>query len=467
MQPMRSAARSRPSFAGHEQLLAELQGANDHDALPLAGDGRRDGVAKYDFIARLGSGGMGDVFLAVTHGPNHFRKLCVVKQLRTSVASTARSRQTFSKEGYLAARLNHPNIVQTYEVGEDDGVPYLAMEYLEGQTMRTLFSATRSTAVLPDFALWVRIVADALAGLHHVHEVRDFDGSPLGVIHRDVSPHNIFVTYEGRVCLIDFGAAKLALKRQSVECRTLTGKLGYMAPEYVTGGHIDRRADIFSMGVVLWEALAGKKMPNAGLTPAECCRARPRVSSIERRVDPKLDAIVAKAVDVDPERRYADAEEMREALEDWLQSSGRAPRQGDLGDLVTAYFEEEREKVEAAIRARVEAVPTVHLMGAPSDANVSDVDESASDGEDDDGWARKSGEQDVTAQAGRPRTPDSAFPIASVPSVQRNSTPPSRRASKATRRTLSLWPAMAVVAAAVAVSVTIATVAGYMDKIPW
>jgi serine/threonine protein kinase len=456
---------------GPGHLLGELERETPSRSSVTSQHVRPKGIGKYDFIARLGSGGMGDVFLAVTHGPNHFRKLCVVKQLRANLPSTARSRQVFSKEGYLAARLNHPNIVQTYEVGEDEGVPFMAMEYLEGQTMRTLFSATRQTAVLPDFSLWVRIVADALAGLQHAHELCDFDTSPLGVIHRDVSPHNIFVTYEGRVCLIDFGAAKLALKRGSVECRTLTGKLGYMAPEYVTGGGIDRRADTFSMGIVLWEALAGKKMPNAGLTPAECCRARPRVSTVERRVDPRLDAIVAKATDVDPERRYESAEEMREALEDWLQTSGRPPRQGDVGDLVTAYFEEERAKVAQAVRRRVEAVPRVHLMGAPSDASMSDLDESALDSDGaNDGYGRgpKNGAHDITAQAPVGRVVEAVTPAVRLPeaSTALPAASVSAAAPSATRRTLSFLPAMAVIMATVAASVALAAVTGYLGKLP-
>ncbi len=396
---------------------------------------RKRGVGKYEFIARIGSGGMGDVYLALTHGPNHFRKLCVVKQLREG-ASDARSKQVFSKEGYLSARLNHPNIVQTYEVGEEEGVPFMAMEYLEGQTMRSLVGASRQTEVLPDFAVWVRIVADALAGLHHVHELRDFDGSPLGVIHRDVSPHNIFVTYEGRVCLIDFGAAKLAFKSPRVSCATLTGKLGYMAPEYITGDRIDRRADVFSMGVVLWEALAGRKMPNAGLTPAECCLARPRVSSEQRRIDPRLDAIVAKALDVDPERRYSSAHDMRDALEDWLQSTARAPRQGDIGDLMTAYFEEDRLRVNAAIRQRVEAVPQVHLMGAPSDADLSLLLDSPPDSIDDEGHLRAGGLL-YDADEG-PRDDAEPFPLST------RAAPSSRPRANAPARTERQWSAWVI-----------------------
>src|SRR4051812_30631145 len=123
----------------------------------------RTSVGKYDLVARLGSGGMGDVYLAVVNRPDHFRKLCVVKRLRAGVTATTRSRDGFLKEGYLGARLNHPNIVQTLETGEENGVPFIAMEYLEGHTMRTVLAVSRACEILPDFTMWCRVVADALA----------------------------------------------------------------------------------------------------------------------------------------------------------------------------------------------------------------------------------------------------------------------------------------------------------------
>jgi len=456
--------RPPPGFPDvHDDVLAAATGAAGSSSVTTV-FARRAGIGRYDFVARLGSGGMGDVYLALFRGPQHFRKLCVVKKLKDELAGVPRVRLGFNKEGYLAARLNHQNIVQTYEVGEEDGIPFMAMEYLEGQTLRTLFAASRATAILPDFAIWVRIVADALAGLHHLHELRDFDGAQLGVIHRDVSPHNVFVTYDGRVTLIDFGAAKLALQRTSVECRTLTGKLGYMAPEYITGGGIDRRADVFSMGVVLWEALCGRKMPNSGLTPGECCRARPRVSSIERRIDPRLDAIVARALDVDPDRRFHTAREMRDALEEWLQQTGRAPRQGELGDLMAAYFDEDRRRVETAIRERVEAVPKIHLMGAPSDADLGLLVEDASpdSGGDAEHLRRYGAMDDYIDKADWYGGDEEPIPLVSSPCSQRDrptmppssrrrpTMPPERRASGASN--VRKWQALAFGTLAVAIA---------------
>jgi serine/threonine protein kinase len=326
-------------------------------------------LGRYALVAPLGSGGMGDVHLAVMRGPNHFRKVCVLKCLRSEAQGMQRARELFSKEAFLAARLNHPNIVQTYETGEADGLPFMAMEHLEGQTMRGLLGAVQQMGIRPEPAFWVRIVADALRGLHHAHELRDVDGTPLGVVHRDISPHNIFVTYEGRVCVIDFGAAKLTFQRGRAECRTLTGKLGYMAPEYVTGSEIDRRADIFSMGVVLWEALTHRKMPHAGLTPSECCQVRPSAGGTEHRVDPRLSAIVARALAIDPASRYPTAAAMRDALEEWLER-GHEVRTREVGAFVSACFAEERDRMDEALREHMEALPRDVWVGSPSDANL-------------------------------------------------------------------------------------------------
>jgi serine/threonine-protein kinase len=327
--------------------------------------GQSVGAARFggfDLIARIGVGGVGEVFLAVTNettkplalrrgqGPS-FGKVCVVKRLLARLSKSQSARRRFEQEACLAARVSHPNVVQTFDVGEVNGVPFMAMEFLHGITMRSLVASANAVGLLPEPTLWVRMVADALAGLHHAHELRDFDGSSLSFVHRDVSPHNIFVTFEGRVCLIDFGMAKLLDGEGPAECRTLAGKPRYMAPEYVARGRVDRRADIFSMGVVLWEALAGQVMPHTELSPRAAAQERPKVSTVAPSVDPALEAIVEKALAIEPMRRYQSARAMQEALEEYLEGAGAPVGADDLSAMMETYAGEERASIEGILQA--------------------------------------------------------------------------------------------------------------------
>ena len=184
---------------------------------------------KYQLFASLGRGGMADVFLAVARGQMGFNKLAVVKRLRQVLAEEPAFRTMFLDEARLAARLGHPNIVHTYEVGEQNGVYFIAMEYLEGQSLNKVLKEAlrRQEALEPEVG--ARIIADALGGLSYAHTLGDYDGRPLEIIHRDVSPHNIFVTYDGHTKLVDFGIAKAALSSTETEVGVLKGKVAYMS----------------------------------------------------------------------------------------------------------------------------------------------------------------------------------------------------------------------------------------------
>jgi serine/threonine protein kinase len=274
-------------------------------------------LGKYRMIAKLGRGGMADVFLAAAKGLASFNKLVVVKRHRPGADGDHVA--GFLDEAKLSARLNHPNVVQTYEVGEDNGAHFIVMEYLEGQPLNRI--ARKMIANGPDASGFsrgacVRIVADMLSGLHHAHELADYDGTPLGIVHRDVSPQNTFVTYEGVVKLVDFGIAKAVLNTTRTEAGMLKGKLAYMAPEQITGNPVDRRADVFAAGLVLWELVAGRRL-REGSNHVKLLRAIepvPRLSTVVPDVAPALDDIVAKAVALDPIERFATAQEMRAAL---------------------------------------------------------------------------------------------------------------------------------------------------------
>jgi serine/threonine-protein kinase len=216
-------------------------------------------AGRYRIVLPLGQGGTSDVYLAIADGPGGFRKLAVLKMLRKSLSADAELRAMFLDEARLAARLHHPNVVQTYEVLEEPGGPVIVMEYLDGQPLSELIVRGREQSAFP-FAMQLAVLIDALAGLHAAHELVDFDGTPLGVVHRDVSPHNLFVTVEGQTKVLDFGIAKLARSLVETEVGTTKGKLRYMAPEQIAGGKLDRRADVYAAGVMLWEALCGERM---------------------------------------------------------------------------------------------------------------------------------------------------------------------------------------------------------------
>jgi serine/threonine-protein kinase len=345
-------------------------------------------LGKYQLFATLGRGGMADVYLAIARGPAGFNKLVVVKTLRNvDVEQPAQALDMFFNEAQLSSRLNHPNVVHTYEVGEHQGTYFIVMEYLEGQSLdRVLKRAQRSGAAVP-VAWAARVVADGLQGLHHAHEMRDYDGTPLGIVHRDVSPHNVFVTYEGQVKLLDFGIAKAAMASGLTATGVLKGKVAYMAPEQANGAPLDRRADLFSMGIVLWEALAGRRLMT-GDTPAATLasvlrRNAPPVSSVRRDVPPELEAIVQRALSQAPDDRYPTAQAMGEDLEAYLHRVGGPARASEVGEFVTSLFAGVRAEVQQSIHAQMASAASATTTGrlsalsaglaAQSEASSSDV----------------------------------------------------------------------------------------------
>jgi serine/threonine protein kinase len=206
-----------------------------------------------------------------------------------------------------------------------------------------------------DPCIAARIASDALSGLHHAHELCDFDGTPLGIVHRDLSPPNIFVTYDGAVKLVDFGIAKTALASHAMtEIGSLRGKLGYMAPEHISGAQVDRRADVYAMGVVLWELLAHRRLI-AEKAPAAAVKSVlygtiPAPSRIRQGVDADLDRIVARALAKRAEARYSTALEMRVELEGYLGPSERAVQERDLALFMRQRFGDARETRERLVR---------------------------------------------------------------------------------------------------------------------
>jgi serine/threonine protein kinase/ABC-type branched-subunit amino acid transport system substrate-binding protein len=309
---------------------------------------------KFRFIADIGHGGMSEVFLALTQGGlGGFQKLVAVKLLRRDLAEDEDFRQMFLEEARLTARLSHPNVVQTNDVGEDAGRYYIAMEYLEGQTFERM-RRSRSAGKLFPLNMQIQMLVNVLSGLHYAHELADYDNTPLAIVHRDVTPSNVFITYDGQVKLVDFGIAKVLDSLNHTRVGVLKGKARYMAPEQISGGAIDRRADIFSVGVMLWEMLAGSQIW-LGTSETEILRrvARGDMPALPREGSPLLQQICAKAMAFEADERYLTAEALRADLDVYLAQHATPSREHGIGAAVTEMFREERAQIRQLIEVQL------------------------------------------------------------------------------------------------------------------
>ena len=297
---------------------------------------------------------MADVYLALAKGPFDAKKLVVLKKPRATSSEYA---AMFMDEARLAMRLNHPNVVQTYEVGIDDGGLFLAMEYLEGQPLHRFVQAMIANDAVLSHAHLARIASDTLAGLHYAHELTDYDGTKLHIVHRDVSPHNVFVTYDGQVKIVDFGIAKATMNEVHTRTGDVKGKIAYMAPEQALAGQVDRQADVFSVGIILWEMIARKRLLTGNGSPEileALLRADfPPLSCEVPHVHPVLEAIVMRALQRDRADRYPTALEMRDALESYIGMAGQTVRASDLGNAIGRLFADSRENRAARVREQM------------------------------------------------------------------------------------------------------------------
>jgi serine/threonine protein kinase len=296
---------------------------------------------RYTILGRMGSGGMADALLAMLHGDLGFQKLMVLKRMHASLGGDPHFVKMFLDEARLAARLSHPNVVQTSEVGEVGGQYFIAMEYLDGQSLDRIVRRYLNDGEKMPLPFLLRVLCDALEGLHYAHGLRDFDGTPLGVVHRDVTPSNLFVTYDGAAKVLDFGIAKAAIQDEATRTGMLKGKLAYMSPEQFFAEPLDCRSDVWSMGVVVWELCTGRRLfkaTNDVATYKNIMHAKiPPVRSYRDDAWEALDPVIARALERDRRNRYPDADAMRRDLDAILASITRCDR-SDVAEEMRRVF---------------------------------------------------------------------------------------------------------------------------------
>lgn len=344
-EPSRVSKRFSKAGAAEDRLLLELS-------------------RKYRILAQLGEGGTARVWLAMARGPSGFNKLVVLKTVRGELFDNASVVEMFLEEARLAARLNHPHIVQTNEVFEQAQHPVIVMEYLDGLPFSAILERQREGNALA-LAMLLRILSDALSGLHAAHELEDYDGTPLNVVHRDVSPHNLFVTFAGQAKVLDFGIAQFNTSIGAAEPGVLKGKLRYIAPEQVQGeAPVDRRADIYSMGVVLWEVATAQRMwanvPEPTIMKRLLAGDLPKAQDVGSAVDGDLQRIISRALSLNPEDRYPTALEFQTDLDQYLATLGGALRDRDIGRALSKMFDDVREERRLTIEQQLARSDTLH-----------------------------------------------------------------------------------------------------------
>jgi serine/threonine-protein kinase len=269
----------------------------------------------------------------MSRGPQGFTKLLVLKIMRRELLGEPELLQMFLEEARISARLAHPNIVHVFEVGEHEGCPCIVMEYLEGQPLSSMLVRAPEK---PPLALHLQVLAKALTGLHAAHELRDYDGTSLKLVHRDVSPHNVFVLFDGQVKVLDFGIAKVMSDDRQVPALTAVGQtlgtLEFMSPEQLRGQKLDGRSDIYALGMMAYEMLTGKLPFQSAKTPIDIINFHmktqapaPSRLAEDLAIPAAVDAIIVKMVEKDREDRFANANALREEIARAQRSLDRTP----------------------------------------------------------------------------------------------------------------------------------------------
>ena len=288
---------------------------------PLSPGGMPTRVGKYKILRQIAQGGMAEIYLATAVGIEGFEKLCVLKRILPMLASNHEFVEMFLDEARIAGSLLHSNIAQVFDIGSDAGNYYFVMEFLRGEDVRHILMRSVERREPIPYAHIVSIITGVCSGLHYAHEMRGRDGKQLSIVHRDISPQNVFVTHDGNVKLCDFGIAKSAAQLTETRVGTLKGKIRYMAPEQCQAEQLDRRSDVFALSIVLWELITQRRLYR-GKSDFEIFKAiveedAPPPSTYRSDVRPGLEAVVMKGLRRDRDERFSTAQELQLALEDW------------------------------------------------------------------------------------------------------------------------------------------------------
>jgi serine/threonine-protein kinase len=340
---------------------------------------------------KLTEGGMAEIFLGrpnpMLAAPDLLarRSPIVVKRLFAHHSSEAEFVRMFFNEARLASRIKHPNIVDIFDQGEADGTYYLAMEYIHGEDLRGFVQQSDAVGKRPPIAVVCRIIMDTLAGLHYAHTLTDEDGQPLGLVHRDVSPQNVLVTYDGAVKLIDFGIAKAtrALNSEQTQAGLIKGKYAYMSPEQTRGDLLDARSDVFSAGTLLWELLVWRRLfkraTDLATLVAVTEEPAPSTQLYNAEVPKELDDITMRALAPSRNDRWGSAKEFLDALQRCVDAQGWDSSSDAVGLYMHEIFAEKlaKEAAPAPVEERASAglpmghrIPKLPGQGAPSGSSL-------------------------------------------------------------------------------------------------
>jgi serine/threonine-protein kinase len=368
---------------------------------------------------------MASVHLARMDGPGGFQKWVAIKRIHPHLVEDDQFVDMFLDEARIAAGINHANVAQVFDLGKDDNTYWIAMEYLHGEPLREVMrrAEEKGQRISPEIA--ARVCADAAEGLHAAHELRGKNGQLLGLVHRDVTPHNLFVTYDGYTKVVDFGIAKVADRLASTRAGTLKGKLAYMSPEQVQGKEVDRTTDIFALGVVLWELTTNQRLFRMDtdldtLEKVQACNVPPP-STIVRGYPQELEAVVLKALAKRKQDRYQTAREFSRALQGYLMRSGAFVGPEEVAQFVRGVFTDRIAKREAHLAWAAEVTSTVNVdqLRAQGKGGVADEISLLDDDEDDRPGSRsapsKSAAQPI---AGKPQAAAPARDAVESPSQQ-------------------------------------------------
>ncbi|WP_225413453.1 protein kinase domain-containing protein [Stigmatella hybrida] len=380
-------------------------------------------VGKYQLVRKLATGGMAEVFLAKAAGPMGFEKTLVLKRILPHLAEEATFVEMFLSEAKLAAQLTHPNIVQIFDFGEADGAYFLAMEYIDGPHLRALVKGARTQGRPLSPVACARLISLACEGLAFAHDFADPQtGEPMGLIHRDISPDNILMSRQGAVKVVDFGIAKAASQSHHTQSGVIKGKLAYMPPEQVRAKTLDRRADVYALGVVLYELITTRRpfesSSDAGLMQAILFEEPVPASQHRAGLPEPLLGILGRALAKDREQRYPDCLAFQSDLEDFILSAGKPVTTQQLAQLVAQFTSGTGTPVPIQNTPRAKAPPSTTPVHTPVPANLPDTQSGAA-------WA-----EPPTLKTPRPLEPAAAaLPPSPRPTPQPS--PPVRPSVKA------------------------------------